>query len=88
MSLIRHWLLYDNADPPRVTVIREPETAAQAQELGRYIEGPFVPEQPRGAVDDRAALLRMLKVAADALGDREPGVRNYLLNGHATYGAQ
>ena len=41
-----------------------------------------------GAVKDRDDLLRTLTVAADSLGEREPGVRNYLLNAHTTFGGQ
>lgn len=41
-----------------------------------------------GAVADRDDLVSVFKTAADSLGNREPGVRNYLLNARATYGRQ
>lgn len=67
MSLIEHWLLWDYVErSPTATLVWDASVADRARELGRRIEGPFVPaDQLAGAVViDDAAITR----AADAIG--------------------
>lgn len=74
MSVIEHWLVYDDEDPDVDGIAVGEEGAGASREAGYRVEGPFVPaEKLQGAVSDRTRLLEAVEYAArrfDRLGER------------------
>jgi hypothetical protein len=64
MSVIRHWLVYWRTAPGGrpLVVTSESEAKGYALRDGLRVEGPFVPEPPQGAVEERDALQKLVNL--------------------------